>query len=103
MHLLHEVGGLQQVRLARAGRGAAHVHPGHGARAGDDGGAARGAAGVGEMAYLDAGHVGDRAAAVVGGMGHGAAVLWKEGATIAEDARPGGRGRGFRVRSGCSA
>ena len=61
MHLLHEVAGGQQIGLARAGRGAAHIDTGHGARARDDHGAARGATTVAVVAYLDAGHVGDGA------------------------------------------
>ncbi|MNV67538.1 hypothetical protein D3C71_1603420 [compost metagenome] len=65
VHLVHQVGGVEQVRLARARSGAAHIHACHRAFAGDDDGAAGGAAGFGEVAHLNARHAGD-AASVAG-------------------------------------
>ena len=61
MNLLHQVAGVKQVRLAGAGRGTPHVHARHRARTRQHGGAAGGAAGVGVVAHLNAGDIGDGA------------------------------------------
>ena len=58
VHLLHVVDGIEEVRLPRPGRAAAHVHARHRARLGEDHGAAGRTLGQGEVADLDAGHGG---------------------------------------------
>jgi hypothetical protein len=52
MHLVDQVGRMQQIGLARAGGGTAHVDAGHGTLAGDQHGAAGRTARVGEVADL---------------------------------------------------
>ena len=69
VHLLDQVAGVEQIGLARAGRGATHIDTGHGPRTGQHHAAARGAAAFSEMADLDTGHTGD--AAHVAGAGRG--------------------------------
>ncbi|MNT84476.1 hypothetical protein D3C72_2244900 [compost metagenome] len=61
MHALDQIGGVQQVGLARAGGGAAYVHAAHCAISGQNGCATRGAAAVGEVTDLDTLHQGDGA------------------------------------------
>ena len=65
MHLVHQIARVQQIGFPRARRCATHIDTAHCAIACDDHRAARGAARVGEMANLDAGHAGD-AASVAG-------------------------------------
>ena len=62
VHALDQIGGVQQIGLARAGRGTAHVDAAYGAGLGQNGGATGRAARVSEMANLDTLHQGDRAA-----------------------------------------
>ncbi|KAG1310417.1 hypothetical protein G6F62_014626 [Rhizopus arrhizus] len=57
----HHVHGIQQIRLAGAGRGTAHIYPTRGARFGDDDRAAGRAAGIGVVAHAQPGHLGDAA------------------------------------------
>jgi len=59
---LHEVAGVEQVRLPCAGRRTAHIDAGDSTLLGQDHGAAGRAPGVGEVADPHAGHVGDGAA-----------------------------------------
>ena len=66
VHLFNQIARVEQVGLARARCCAAHIDTAHGAFARHDHGATGGAARVGEVAHLDAGHAGD-AASVAGG------------------------------------
>ena len=59
MHLLHKVAGSQQIGLAGARRGAAHVHAADGSLLADDDGAAGCCLEVGGVAHENAGHVRD--------------------------------------------
>ena len=64
MHRVHRIARIEQVGLARARCSTSHVHAGDGAAARQHHAAAGGPAGVGEMADLNAGHVGDGACAI---------------------------------------
>ena len=75
MRPVYQVGGVQQVGLSGAGRCAPHIHAGHGAGAGNDHAAAGGAAGVGELADLNAGHPGDAVSAGKLRIGHGGRII----------------------------
>ena len=64
MYVLHQVAGVEQIGLARAGRCAAHIDPGGGPLRAQHHAAAGGAIGVGEVAHVQAQHLGK--VAVVG-------------------------------------
>ena len=70
VHLVYQVGGVQQVGLARARRGTTHIHTCHGPVAGNHHRAAGRSACVGEMADFYAQDVGNGVAVALG-MGHG--------------------------------
>ncbi len=60
MDLLHHVDGIEQIRLAGAGRAAAHVHAGHSPLAAQDNRAASQGFEVLRMANFDSENVDDR-------------------------------------------
>jgi hypothetical protein len=62
MHPLDEVERRQQIGFAGSGRRTPDIDAAHRAGFGEHHGAAGGAAGLGEVADADAGHIGDRAA-----------------------------------------
>ena len=74
MDLLHQIGGGEQIGLAGARRRPPHIHASHGALPGHDHGAAGGTPGVGVVADLDAGHIGDAARSLAAAPGLGGRV-----------------------------
>ena len=59
VHLLHQIAGVQQIGLARAGGCAAHIHTAHRTFGAQHHAAAGGAACVGAMAHVNSLHLGD--------------------------------------------